>query len=465
MYQFDLAVIGAGPGGYVAAIKAAQLGCKVALVENREVGGTCLNRGCIPTKTLLHSAMAYEEASHFEALGLGVQGLSWDGQAIYQRKEQVVEQLRSGVEQLIKGNKIALYRGTGTLTAPHEVTVNGEVLTAQKVVLATGSVPARPPIPGLDLPGVMTSDELLEQFHPDGKRLLIIGGGVIGVEFASVFAPLGYQVTIVEAMDRLLPVMDREISQNLAMIFRKRGIQVYTGAMVQRIEKGPQGGLCCIFTQQEKETQLEADQILVSIGRRPNTQGLFGPGVSVEMERGRIVTDKEFCTSLPEVYAIGDVASPIQLAHYASAQGICVAQLAAGQRPGVNLEAVPSCIYTNPEIASVGITADEAKQRGIEVTTGKFIMSANGKSLIENQERGFVKLVFDSQSEKLLGAQLMCGRATDLIGELVTAVVSGLTREQLAATMRPHPTFCEGISEAVEDAGEGAVHAMPRRRR
>ena len=471
MKQYQLIVIGAGPGGYEAAIRAAQLGLHTALIERRQVGGTCLNRGCIPTKTMLHSAQLYKETAHFELFGLHTENTSFDWAKIHQRKNDVVFKLRSGIEQLIKANKIDFFNTSASILSPHEVQLEqGEETTlyGDNILIATGSVPSRPPIPGLDLPGVVTSDELLDdpsyaQTDSLPKEILIIGGGVIGVEFASVFSSFGCKVTIVEALDRILSTMDREISQNLSMILKKRGVEIHTGAMVERLEQSD-GKLVCHFTEKEKPQQISSQQILVAIGRRANTQGLFGNDFSVEMERGHIVTDESFRTSVDSIYAIGDVSAKIQLAHMASAQGICAAHIIAGKIPPINLQAVPGCIYTDPEIASVGLTEDEAKKQGIPVKKGKFIMSGNGRSIIDEQERGFIKVLAHQDTDVILGAQLMCSRATDIVSELSAAIVNGLTVDQLAAVIRPHPTFCEGVTEAVEDVHGMAIHLAPKKR-
>ena len=471
MKQYQLIVIGAGPGGYEAAIRAAQLGLHTALIERRQVGGTCLNRGCIPTKTMLHSAQLYKETAHFELFGLHTENTSFDWAKIHQRKNDVVSKLRSGIEQLIKANKIDFFNTSASILSPHEVQLEqGEETTlyGDNILIATGSVPSRPPIPGLDLPGVVTSDELLDdpsyaQTDSLPKEILIIGGGVIGVEFASVFSSFGCKVTIVEALDRILSTMDREISQNLSMILKKRGVEIHTGAMVERLEQSD-GKLVCHFTEKEKPQQISSQQILVAIGRRANTQGLFGNDFSVEMERGHIVTDESFRTSVDSIYAIGDVSAKIQLARIASAQGICAAHIIAGKVPPINLQAVPGCIYTDPEIASVGLSEDEAKKQGIPVKKGKFIMSGNGRSIIDEQERGFIKVLAHQDTDVILGAQLMCSRATDIVSELSTAIVNGLTVDQLAAVIRPHPTFCEGVTEAVEDVHGMAIHLAPKKR-
>lgn len=469
MKEYQLIVIGAGPGGYEAAIRAAQLGLTTALIERREVGGTCLNRGCIPTKAMLHSAQLYREAANFELFGLHTENTSFDWAKVHQRKNDVVVKLRTGIEQLIKANKIDFFNNFASILGKNDVQLDqGEVIRGENILIATGSVPARPPIPGLDLPNVVTSDELLDDPHFTqtdslAKEILIIGGGVIGVEFASVFSSFGCHVTIVEAMERILPTMDREISQSLNMVLKKRGVSIHTGAMVEKLEQD-ENGLVCHFTEKGKAQAVPAQQVLVAIGRRPNTQGLFAEGFEVACERGRIVTDENFRTSVDSIYAIGDVTSKIQLAHMASAQGICAVHTIAGQKPPIDLRYVPGCIYTDPEIASVGITEDEAKQQGIPVKKGKFLMTGNGRSLIDEQERGFIKVLARQETDVILGAQLMCSRATDIVAELATAIVNGLTCAQLAGVIRPHPTFCEGVTEAVEDVHAMAIHLAPKKR-
>lgn len=469
MKEYQLIVIGAGPGGYEAAIRAAQLGLTTALIERREVGGTCLNRGCIPTKAMLHSAQLYREAANFELFGLHTENTSFDWAKVHQRKSDVVVKLRTGIEQLIKANKIDFFNNSASILGKNDVQLDqGEVIRGENILIATGSVPARPPIPGLDLPNVVTSDELLDDPHFTqadslAKEILIIGGGVIGVEFASVFSSFGCHVTIVEAMERILPTMDREISQSLNMVLKKRGVSIHTGAMVEKLEQD-ENGLVCHFTEKGKAQAVPAQQVLVAIGRRPNTQGLFAEGFEVACERGRIVTDENFRTSVDSIYAIGDVTSKIQLAHRASAQGICAVHTIAGQKPPIDLRYVPGCIYTDPEIASVGITEEEAKQQGIPVKKGKFLMTGNGRSLIDEQERGFIKVLAHQETDVILGAQLMCSRATDIVAELATAIVNGLTCAQLASVIRPHPTFCEGVTEAVEDVHAMAIHLAPKKR-
>ncbi len=461
--DFDWIILGAGPGGYEAAIRAAQLTKKVALVEKGELGGTCLNRGCVPTKALLHAAMGFEELDLISGWGIRAEQVTLDFDKMYARKDELVSTLREGIGRLISQNGITLIKGTGLIRDSHTVVVEDKVLTAERILIATGSTPVLPNIPGLDLPGVVLSDGLLSS-PPAGSRLIIIGGGVIGVEFASMFRALGYEITIIEALDRLLPQMDREISQNLGMILKKHGASVFTGARVSEIQKNEDGSLTVSYEAGGKQGKVSGDTVLVAIGRRANTQGLFAQGFSVETDRGRIVTDANHQTSVPGVYAIGDVAGAIQLAHAASAQGIACVERAAGHMPHMREDLVPSCVYTRPEIACVGLTADEAKAKGIPARTGKYILSGNARTMIAGGERGFVKLVLDEATDVLLGAQIVCERATDMINEMTVAIANGLTREQLLKAIRPHPTFAESVTEALDSIEGMAIHMAPARR-
>lgn len=460
--NYDVIILGAGPGGYVAAIRMAQYGLKTALIERDAVGGTCLNRGCISTKTLLHTAEVLTEARH--TAGVSADGLKLDWPSLRERKVEVSDTLRGGIEALLKANKVDLIRGDAMVTGGQSVQVTdaeGQVqtLTAENIVVATGSRPAMPRIPGSDRPGVYTSDTLLRDM-PDLESLTIIGGGVIGMEFASIYQAFGTQVTVLEAMDKILPPLDKELSQNLGMICKKRGIQIVTGAMVQEITED----LTCRYLQKENLQEVKSQAVLIAIGRSANTDGLFAAECMPILERGRLVTDANGQTSVPHIYAIGDAAARgPQLAHAASAQGIAIAAYLAGKPSEINLDLIPSCVYVSPEIASVGMTEAEAKEQGIAVKTGKFLMGANGKSLLTNQDRGFVKLVTD-ENDRLLGAQLMCGRATDLIGELTVAIANGLTAEQVASCIHAHPTFAEGIGEAADTLLGYPVHTAPRRR-
>ena len=459
--SLDLIVIGGGPGGYTAAIRAAQLGLRTALVERDAVGGTCLNRGCIPTKALIHAAERYEEMKECETFGLGAEGVSFDYSAMCARRDQVVGQLRDGVERLLKGNKVDRITGTARILGPGRVQVGEEVLEGTNILIATGSRPALPSVPGLDLPGVLTSDDLLtgDTFY---QRLAIIGGGVIGMEFAGLYQALGAEVSVLEAMDRILPTLDRELSQSLSMLMKKKGVKLCAGARVERVEQGPDG-LICTYAVKDKTETITADAVLVATGRRANTDGLCAPEVDLGLDRGAIPVDGRFQTRVPGVYAIGDaVKGSIQLAHAAAAQGINAVSMLAGREPPMDLSVVPSCVYVRPEMASVGRTEAQCKEAGISVKTAKYLTGSNSRSVITDAGRGFIKVVYDGENGAVLGAQLLCERATDLVGEFASAISRGETLEDMARVIHAHPTFAEAVGEAAE-AGLGlSIHQLNR---
>ena len=449
MKQYDLIIIGAGPGGYPGALAAASYGLKTAVVEERELGGTCLNRGCIPTKTLLHTTEMLRELKEETAAGVLAGEMTCDAAALFARKEEVTGKLRDGVADLLKRAKVDVLTGHGKILGPGLVEVTSEeglrVYEAEHILIATGSVPAKIPVPGSDLPGVVTSDDLLSGVVP--KSLTIVGGGVIGVELASVYHELGCEVTILEMLPKILPNMDKEISQNLTQILKRRGIGVNTGAALKEITQTEEG-LTCRYEQKGKELSVTSEKVLIATGRRANLAGLFAEDLGVEVNRG-VVVNEHFETSVPGIYAIGDaVAGNIQLAHVATAQAKAVVAYLAGQTPQVRLDLVPSCIYTSPEIACVGMTEEEAKEAGLAAKSKKALLHGNAKTIITRQDRSFIKVVYEEESHRVLGAQLMMGRASDLINEYTEAVANGLTMEQMASLIRPHPTFCEAADDA-----------------
>ena len=472
--EFDLIVIGAGPGGYVAAIKAAKAGLSVAVVENRRVGGTCLNRGCIPAKAMIHASSLYREAVCGQQFGLFAEEAAYDYEEILKYKEASIDQLVGGIEQLLAANGVTVIEGTGTLLAAeggwNRVQVSAAadvagVYRAKNVILAAGSKPARIPVPGMDLPHVLDSDGLFA-LEDAPQSLVIIGGGVIGVEFATVFSNLGTEVTIVEALPKLLDNFDKEISQNLKMILKKRGVEAHLNASVKECLAADDDRVTCVFEEKGKPQEISAEYVLVAAGRTPVTDGLFGEGIELEMDRRFVAVDDHFRTSMPGVYAIGDLTGGIMLAHAASAHGVrAVEEILAAPAFAQKIDVIPAGVYTDPEIATVGITEAQAKEQGIEAACGKFIMSANGKSLITREERGFIKVVADAASHKVLGAQMMCARATDMIAEFATAIVNDLTVEDMLRSIRPHPTYNEGIAGALEDVFGQSLHTVPRRRR
>ena len=409
-FNYDLLIIGAGPGGYEAAFYAAELGMKVAIAEKDRIGGTCLNRGCIPTKALMHSSDVYRDAAHGAEVGVECDGLRANRARIGERKDEVLDTLRNGIAGLIKKKKIDLLEGEAKVVAPHRVVINGEEYTAENIMVATGSKPFMPPIPGYDLPGVVDSTELLDMGAEEIPEFVIIGGGVIGIEFATIYADLGDHVT----GDKLVVTLKN-----------KKG----------------------------EEVQVKADKVLMCVGRRPNTAGVFSDELLAEYPdlqdgKGFIKVDENYETPVKGVYAIGDCIGGIQLAHTASAEGRNAVAMINGCQATINMGTVPSCIYTDPEIAVVGLTADEAKAEGIEVITKKYPMSANGKTIIAGLDRGFVKLVARADDHKIIGAHLLCGRASDLIGELAVAIGRGMMLEEVANIIHPHPSFAEAIMEA-----------------
>ena len=455
MSDYQLIVIGAGPGGYTAALRAAKLGLHTAIVERREVGGTCLNRGCIPTKTLLHASQVYSDAAEGARMGVHAGNISYDMGEIFAYKRSVSDKLRQGIHALLKGAKVDVVEGTAQITAPGEVTVtapDGAAVqyTAERILAATGSVNVRPPIPGLELPGVMTSDELLEGTDKPYESLVIIGGGVIGVEFATFYSNLGCRVTLVEGMANLLPMMDRELGQNLAQILKKKGVEVLTSAMVQSLEPA-EGGLCVHLRQKDKDVAVTGEKVLCAIGRRAYFDGLFAPEMMPALNGKRLLVDENYQTSIPGVYAIGDASSAVQLAHVAAAQGTDCVERMCGSKGTTDLRVIPSCIYSAPEIAVVGLTEAEAKEQGIPAVSGKCTLFSNARTIIEDPGRCFMKLVGRTDTRDVIGAQLMCQHASDMISQISTAMVNHLTAEQLLSVMRPHPSFEEAMAEAVEN--------------
>ena len=445
MEQFDLVILGGGPAGTHAASTATKNGLKTALVEADALGGTCLNRGCIPTKTLLHTAELCREARTGAEIGLVAPEVSVDMAALQTYKNGVVEKLAAGIEQGLQKAKVTLLRGSARLLSPTEVEVNGEVLKTKRVLIATGSLPARIPVPGSDLPGVYDSTGMLA-LETIPERVVIVGGGVIGAEFASLYADLGSRVTVIEALDRLLANMDRELGQSLKMSLKKRGADIHTSASLKEIRQDG-GELVCVFAENEQKLEARGDAVLIAVGRKPNTAGLFAPGCEPETERGRIAVNERYETSLPGVWAVGDVIGGIQLAHMASAEAVNAVAFMCGKEAEIRTDVVPGCVYTSPEIATVGISAQEAKKQGLNVTTKKYPMTANGKTVLSRGERGYISVTADAETNVILGAQLLCERATDMIGEFASAVVNGLTLAELAPVIRPHPTFNEAVGE------------------
>lgn len=449
--KFNLIVIGGGPGGYTAAIKAARLGLSVALVESRQLGGTCLNRGCVPTKAMLHTAALYRQIKYSECLGIAVDNLRFDYAQMLSYRQNVVQKLSAGVQQLLQANGVKLFQGHGRLMSGNRVSVDlvdGKcILQAEKVILAAGSRPKVLSLSGIDLPGVLNSDDLLA-LRELPQSLVIIGGGAVGVEFAEVFAALGTRVTIIEAASQLLPALDKEIAQNLKMILKKRGVDIHTNVEMQSIAQDADN-LVCHYSEKDLFVDTAAQYVLCAVGREPNIEELWADDVLLQMKGNYIDVGADFATSLPGVYAIGDLLPGSQLAHAAMAQGLAVVEQIAGLQPAVDFSVIPACVYTEPQIASVGLTEAQAREKGLAFNVGKYVMHANAKSVIEGQERELIKVVAQADSGKILGAQIMCAGASDMIGEFVNAVANGWTAEYLIKGMRAHPTHSEGVYEAL----------------
>ncbi len=456
-YDFDAAVIGAGPGGYVAAIRCAQLGLKTAIVEYREMGGTCLNRGCIPTKALLHSAEVFDEINKdSKELGINVENVSVDFGKVAKRKDKIVKQLSGGVAALVKARKIAIINGKAAFTGKNSFSVEGKEYSAKNIIIATGSEPARIPIPGIDREGVMNSDGVLSSDKLP-ESVVIIGGGVIGIEFATLYSSFGKKVTIVEALPRILNTLEEDVSATMSKLLKKRGVEIHTGAKVTEIKDG----LKVVFEENGKVGETEGEAVVVAIGRRPLTSGIGLEKAGVELtEKGFVKVNDKMETSAPGIYAIGDITGKIQLAHVASAQGLVAAANAAGKEKKMSYEIIPSCIYSNPEIAAVGMTEAEARAKGLQIKTGIFSTAGNGRSKILGCQEGYARLVTDARTGEILGATIVAPHATDMIAEIVTAMKAEATVEEIADAIHPHPTVSEIIMEAAHDVDGLSVHKL-----
>ncbi|NLB84475.1 MAG: dihydrolipoyl dehydrogenase [Synergistaceae bacterium] len=454
-----IVILGAGPGGYIAAIRAAQLGGEVTIVEKNALGGVCLNIGCIPTKVLLHTAEVFTQAKEGAAIGLKAENISVDWPALMDRKALVVKTLVDGVGTLLRSNGVTVLQGEASFLSPKEVLITGKdgaesKLSADAFIVATGSEPVVPPIPGFDLEGVMTSTEALS-LKGLPKSIVLVGGGVIGMEFASLFTSFGVKVTVVEMLPEILPLLDGEITAILKGVLTRRGVVFHTSSKVTGVEK--RGGLLAVSVETPKgPIVIEGEKVLVSVGRRPVTKGLGLENTGVAMDRSRVRTDKHMETSVKGIYAIGDCTSPIMLAHVASREGEVAVENILGHPVDMDYKTVPSAVYTSPEIASVGLTEKEAREKGHSVKIGKFPLLANAKSLIMNEADGMVKYVVDGKYDEILGVHIIGPRATDLIVEGALALRLEATVDELLTTIHAHPTVGEALFE-----GALAVNGHP----
>lgn len=460
----DLIVIGGGPGGYVAAIRAAQLGSDVCLIEMDRVGGTCLNRGCIPTKALWRNAEILNTLKDVKEFGIELEGYRINVEEVQNRKQKVVDQLVSGIEQLIKANKIQLLSGKATLKDKNTVSVtlsdgSTEEITAKNIIIATGSKVSPVPIPGGDVDGVMSSDDALN-FKEIPKRITIIGGGVIAMEFAGIFNSMGSAVTVIHR-SQILKRVDTDIVKRFALSIKKRGIDLNTECAIERIEK--RNGLFYVLGENKKgKFETESEAILVCTGRDPVIEGINLEGLGIEFSKRGIKVDANYETNVKGIYAIGDVNGKIMLAHAASHQGVAVAERIHGIE-NTSHSPVPDCIFVFPEISSVGMTEEDAKEKGINCKASKFLFGANGKALSLGETEGFVKVVSDEDSN-IIGVHIMGPHASDLIHEGALAISAKLNAQDIIHTIHAHPTLSEAFHEAVSGLMGEAIHMAPARK-
>ena len=462
--RFDLIVIGGGPGGYVAAIRASQLGLTVACVEDRQLGGVCLNIGCIPTKAMLTSALLVNEMKDGERHGIVAKDLTFDLGPAQERSRRVADQMRNGIGMLFKKNKVTHLEGFGRLKGKGKVEVEGpdgkrSVYEADSVIIATGSRPRDLPVLKIDEERIWSSTGALMQKEAPGS-LFIVGAGAIGMEFADVYASYGTKVTIVEALDRILPLEDAEVSKFMERTYKKRGIDIHTGARFQKADVKTDG-VTVTFTNAKGEDQtVDVDYVLSAVGRVPNSQdlGLESAGVKVD-DRGFIVVDAHLRTNVEGVYAVGDVAGHQLLAHKASHEGIVCVEHIAGQGHGtIDYGNVPNCTYCHPEVASVGLTEDQAKEQGYDIEVGKFPWVGVGRAVASGHAEGFIKVIRDKEYSEILGAHIVGPHATELIAEFVLGRHLESTVEEMEKAMHPHPTLSEGVAEGALAALGRPIH-------
>lgn len=466
----NIAVIGAGPGGYVAAIRGAQLGANIYLIEDREVGGTCLNRGCIPTKTYFRNAEIMSTLRRSEEFGITIENVKMDGKKLQDRKSKIVGQLVKGIEMLISSYKnIEFLPGVASIKDKNTVTVNlkdgsTREIEVDNIVIATGSRPTMTETKGIDLEGVITSDDLLEMDEIP-ETLIVVGGGVIGLEFASIYQELGSQVILLAS--RILKDADKEISRRLPAFFKKQGMETYIDIRAKEILKeGDKLRVIAKYKEKDKEIEVVGDKVLIASGRGPVTEGLNLEATGVEYDGHGIKVDDDYETTVTGIYAIGDVNSKgIQLAHVASAQGTYVMEKIMGLTPDTNMTVFPSCTFTLPEVSQVGMTEEEVKEKAIDYKVSKFMFAANGKALSLGEGEGIIKILASKENNKILGVHILGPHANDLIHEGALAISNDLDISSINKTIHAHPTLSEAFMEAAHGIEDKAIHIAPPRKR
>ncbi|WP_273325637.1 dihydrolipoyl dehydrogenase [Vallitalea guaymasensis] len=461
--ESDITIIGGGPGGYVAAIQAAKLGANVVLVEKERVGGTCLNYGCIPTKAIVRSSEVYRELKEADKFGLHADNISVDMKKVIDRKSDIVNQLVGGIEYLLEKNNVKVIKGTGEIIDKNIVFAKNNKLEAtinsKNIIIATGSKTSMIPIKGIDLDNVITSKEALE-LDTLPEKLVIVGGGIIGMEFAFIYSSFGVDVSVVEFLENTLLSCDKDVCDEINTIAKNSGIKLYTSSRVESIIKSEDDKCIVSFTEDKETKFITADKVLMAVGRQPSYKNIGLEKLNIEMDertKGIKVNDK-MQTNIPNIYAIGDVTNIIQLAHVASHQGIVAVKNILGTETKMDYNVVPSAIFTNPEIAMVGVSENMAQKDGIDIEIGKFPFAANGKALTLGDSNGFVKIIKDKSTGKVIGGSIIGPHATDLIAEITLAIKNGLTTNEIIETIHAHPTTAESIHEAVLAAEGGALH-------
>jgi dihydrolipoamide dehydrogenase len=465
MSTYDVAIIGSGPGGYVAAIRCAQLGMKTALIEKYDtLGGTCLNVGCIPSKALLDSSHHYEDATkHFEEHGIEIPGeIKINFEKMIARKASVVSQTCDGVAYLMKKNKIDVFTGMGSFVDATHIKIDGEkseTIEAKNIIIATGSKPANLPFITLDKERVITSTEALT-LKEIPKHMVVIGGGYIGLELSQVYRRLGAEVTVIEYLDRIAPATDKSLSKELMKVLKKQGVKFQLSHAVNKVERNGDEVTVTAKNKKGEEVEFKGDYVLVSVGRRPYTDKLNATAAGLKInEKGQVEVNEHMQTNVDNIYAIGDVVRGIMLAHKAEEEGVFVAETLAGQKPHVNYNLIPNVIYTWPEVASVGKTEEELKESGIDYKSGQFPMRALGRSRASGDTDGFVKILADKTTDEVLGVHIIGARAADLIAEAVTAMEFRASAEDIARMSHAHPTYAEAVKEAALAAtADRALH-------